>query len=84
MNDKVNYVKSQPQSRKHTCHWAGCNTQVPPAMWGCTKHWYMLPRELRSKIWAAYRTGQEKDMRPSESYLKVAQEVQDWITAQKE
>jgi len=63
----------------HTCHWPGCPKSVPPAMWGCKAHWYILPKVFRDKIWAAYRPGQEIDKRPSEEYLKVAKEVQDWI-----
>jgi CDP-diacylglycerol pyrophosphatase len=76
---KAEYVKKQTQFRKHHCHWPECQEQVPPAMWGCKKHWFMLPKNLRDRVWATYRPGQEKDMRPSEAYLKVAEEVQKWI-----
>lgn len=79
IGEKVAYVKGQRQTRKHECHWPGCTVQVPPAMWGCKRHWYALPAELRAKIWRCYRPGQERDMRPSEAYLAVAREVQDWI-----
>lgn len=48
-------------------------------MWGCRKHWFMLPKNLRDKIWKAYRPGQEKDMQPSAEYLAVADGVQKWI-----
>lgn len=77
--EKVAYVKRQGQTRDHHCHWPGCGKQVPPAMWGCKKHWFMLPKRLRDKIWAAYVPGQEVDMSPSKEYLLVAQEVEDWI-----
>jgi len=77
--DKADYVRAQKQNRAHTCHWPGCSMQVPPAMWGCKRHWYMLPKYLRDKIWDAYRPGQEIDMRPSKEYLAVADEVQQWI-----
>lgn len=76
---KADYVKSQSQTRQHTCHWPGCEKQVPPAMWGCKTHWFRLPTRLRNRIWATYRTGQEIDMKPSEKYLEVATEVQQWI-----
>lgn len=76
---KAEYVKSQPQTRKHACHWPGCDKQVSPARWGCKTHWFRLPCALRNKVWATYRPGQEKDMSPSENYLKVAHEVQQWI-----
>ena len=78
-NSKAAYVKSQGQTRKHECHWPGCTRQVPPAMWGCSRHWFRLPLALRNKVWAAYRPGQERTMTPSEEYLRVADEVQEWI-----
>jgi hypothetical protein len=79
---KVRYVLSQGQTRKHHCHWPGCERQVPPAMWGCREHWYRLPKSLRDRIWRAYRPGQEKDQTPSREYVQVARDVQDWIERQ--
>ena len=78
---KADYVRSQPQTRSHHCHWPGCTRQVPPAMWGCRPHWFALPVELRNKIWRAYEPGQERTMTPSDEYLEVADEVQRWIEA---
>lgn len=77
--EKADYVRKQGQTRDHHCHWPGCPEQVPPALWGCKKHWFKLPKALRDKVWAAYRPGQEIDMRPSREYVKVAREVQNWI-----
>ena len=77
--EKADYVHKQKQFRKHHCHWPGCPEQVPPAMWGCKKHWFTLPAGLRSKIWTAYRPGQEIKMNPTREYLEVANEVQEWI-----
>jgi hypothetical protein len=68
----------------HGCHWPGCERKVPPAMWGCTRHWYALPLDLRRRVWRAYQPGQEETKRPSESYLQVAREVQAWIEAHPE
>jgi transcriptional regulator with XRE-family HTH domain len=76
---KRRYVKRQGQTRDHHCHWPGCNTQVPPAMWGCRTHWFKLPKALRDRIWATYAPGQEVDMTPSAEYLQVADDVQRWI-----
>jgi len=76
---KVRYVKRATQSRKHHCHWPGCDKEVPPAKWGCYPHWMKLPKRLRDAIWAAYEPGQEKTLTPSRGYLAVAREVQDWI-----
>jgi hypothetical protein len=76
---KVEYVKAQPRSHQHTCHWPDCETLVPPAMWGCNKHWFTLPREMRVKIWQTYRPGQEIAKNPSADYLDAAKVVQRWI-----
>lgn len=77
--EKVAHVRSQGQTRNHTCHWPSCTEQVPPAMWGCRTHWFRLPKHLRDKIWSTYRAGQEISMRPSRAYLDAAEEVQRWI-----
>lgn len=69
---KADYVRRAPHRAGHT---------VPPAMWGCKKHWFTLPALLRAKIWRAYKPGQEINMTPSDDYLKVAREVQAWIEA---
>jgi hypothetical protein len=79
IQDKADYVRSQEQDRAHHCHWPSCDKQVPPAMWGCSKHWFSLPVHLRRKVWQAYEPGQEITMTPSDAYLSVAREVQDWI-----
>lgn len=76
---KSDYVKLQRQTRVHGCHWPGCTTQVPPAMWGCKPHWYALPKPLRDRIWATYKPGQEKRMDPSAAYIEAARAVQAWI-----
>jgi len=76
---KADYVRAQPQTREHHCHWPGCGKQVPPAMWGCKQHWFRLPAGLRAKIWRTYVPGQEITMTPSADYLAAADEVQKWI-----
>lgn len=64
---------------KHTCHWYGCTKEVPPAMWGCKQHWFTLPKSLRDRIWATYVPGQEIRKDPSESYMRVIGQVDEWI-----
>lgn len=62
----------------HTCHWPGCPREVEPRLWGCSTHWFTLPRGLRARVWRTYRPGQEVDKDPSAAYLAVADEVQRW------
>ena len=63
----------------HHCHWPGCPREVPPKLWGCKHHWFLLPRRLRDRIWATYVPGQEITKTPSRAYVDVAREVQQWI-----
>lgn len=77
--EKVQYVKSQGQTRDHHCHWPGCCKNVPPAMWGCYGHWMKLPDHLRNRVWEDYRPGQEVNMTPSRDYIVTVMEVEAWI-----
>jgi hypothetical protein len=79
IRSKVKYVKRAKQTRNHGCHWPGCTIQVPPAVWGCRKHWYMLPPAIRNAIWHAYTPGQEVALNPSEEYIAIAERAQKWI-----
>ena len=81
---KAAYVRSQAQTRKHHCHWPGCEKQVPPAMWGCKGHWFALPAVLRARIWATYKPGQEVNGTPSAAYIEAAKAVQAWIAERSE
>lgn len=80
--DKRAYVRQQGQTRAHRCHWPGCEEQCPPAMWGCRRHWFSLPKRLRDAVWREYRPGQEQDGAPSAAYLEVLLEVERWIVEQ--
>lgn len=79
MNEKVRHVRNATQTRRHTCHWPGCNTLVPPAMWGCRPHWFTLPQHLRNAIWRVYVPGQEERNDPSVAYIAAAKAAQQWI-----
>lgn len=56
----------------HKCHATGCTENVKPAMWGCRRHWFMVPKRIRDRVWSTYRAGQEDDWKPSRSYLLAA------------
>ena len=63
---------------KHTCHWPGCTTEVPPKMWGCKSHWFTLPKVIRDRIWSLYSPGQEERRDPSQDYLDYMHRVEMW------
>lgn len=64
---------------KHTCHWPSCKLEVAPSLWGCRKHWFMLPADIRYAIIKAYVPGQEIAKTPSKEYIKAANKAQEWI-----
>ena len=76
---KADHVRRARQTRRHGCHWPGCRQQVPPAMWGCRTHWFLIPKPLRDAIWRTYRPGQEEGGGVSTDYFEAAAAVQDWI-----
>lgn len=63
----------------HHCHAVGCTTRVPPKLFMCRTHWYMVPRPLRQAVWATYRPGQESDKRPSWEYLEATEEARRFV-----
>jgi hypothetical protein len=65
---------------KHTCHARPCNVEIPPKMFMCKRHWFMLPKTMRDAIWANYRPGQEIDKEPSAKYLEVAMAAVNWLS----
>lgn len=84
IQEKVAHVLAARKAGKagnHHCHWTGCGAKVPPAMWGCKKHWYMLPASIRAAIWRTFRPGQEDSKTPSREYVAAAREARDWIAA---
>ena len=56
----------------HHCHAIDCETDVPPAMQMCKRHWGMVPKFRQRAVWNSYRKGQEVDKRPSAQYLYAA------------
>lgn len=44
-------------------------------MWGCKRHWYMVPWDVRRRILHHYRVGQCDDYNPSKKYCEVARDA---------
>ena len=53
----------------------GCGKPVPPRLLACRAHWACVRKPLQDAVWRFYRAGQERDKRPSLSYLAVQQRV---------
>lgn len=54
MSKKVDYVLRHRDNSSG--HWPGCGAHVPPAMWGCRRHWFMLPKRLRDQTIFGWRS----------------------------
>lgn len=63
----------------HHCHAIDCNTEVPPGMHMCLKHWRMVPRLVQDLIWKHYRNGQEIYKEPSPEYIWAALISISWV-----
>lgn len=62
----------------HTCHWPGCQKEVPEQDWGCERHWMLVPAEYKIRLIKLYRKGQVIDKSPSDEYVDVAVELHHW------
>lgn len=58
----------------HHYHATECKREVPPEMFMCSRHWFMVPKVIRNRIWTTYRHGQCDDMNPSKEYCQAAKD----------
>jgi hypothetical protein len=65
----------------HLCHADNCTVAVPPRMFMCRRHWYMIPKADRDALWGAYVPGQERRMDPTPEYLDIAMQLVDYVAA---
>jgi hypothetical protein len=40
------------------CPVPGCGEQIDPTRLMCRRDWYLLPKKLRDRVWATWRSGQ--------------------------
>lgn len=69
---------------KHLCHAKRCSTPTQPKMFMCRRHWFMLPKIKRDKLWAVYVPGQEVRKDPTPEYLEVARELIEFVAAKED
>jgi hypothetical protein len=60
---------------KHLCHAQDCTRPVPPKMFMCRTHWFMVPKPMQDRIWRHYVPGQERRKDPTLEYLAAAMEA---------
>ena len=65
----------------HHCHAENCTTPVPPKMFMCRLHWFMVPKDLRAQVWFAYVPGQEIRKDPTREYLEITRAAIEAVAA---
>jgi hypothetical protein len=40
------------------CPVSGCREQIDPSRLMCRRHWYLVPKQIRDRVWATWRSGQ--------------------------
>lgn len=73
------YRRQQGQVLRHRCMWPDCAVLVPLAMWGCARHWSLLPATLRKRIGRAYRDGVNNDTHPTRAYVDAHRAALEWV-----
>jgi hypothetical protein len=44
--------------RHGRCPVPGCHDQIDPSRLMCRSHWYLVPKQIRDRVWATWRSGQ--------------------------
>lgn len=42
----------------HKCYAAECVYVLPEDLLMCKRHWFLVPRPIRDRVWALFRSGQ--------------------------
>ena len=57
----------------HSCHAIACSKNIPPKMLMCRRHWGLVSKGRRARVWATYRDGQCDDLKITRAYAVAAQ-----------
>lgn len=41
----------------HKCPGPGCHQEIPYEMLACPRHWYQVPKPLRTAVWRTWDNG---------------------------
>lgn len=52
-------------SQTHKCPIPGCTVQCRSSIVMCREHWFQVPKPLRERVWATWRTLQQGATRQS-------------------
>lgn len=60
---------------KHTCHATGCTIEVPRDMLMCKHHWFMVPKDIRARVWKYFTPGQCVGGSIDEEWIQAARDA---------
>lgn len=43
------------------CEVDNCTQQVPTDMLMCRRHWFLVPKDIRDRVWAGYHRGMDEE-----------------------
>jgi hypothetical protein len=49
-----------------------CSCQIDPSRLMCRRHWYMVPKDMRDRVWATWRSGQGAFGREHQDAVRAA------------
>jgi len=47
----------QALSQASRCPVPGCGAEIDPSRLMCHVHWYLVPKQIRDRVWATWRSG---------------------------
>jgi hypothetical protein len=54
------------------CPIPGCGQEIDPSRLMCRRHWYTVPKEVRDRVWATWRSGQGAYSREHQDAVRAA------------
>lgn len=79
MSDQIPLFEEEPKPLPHTCHIPECAVEVPSQMLMCRKHWFMVPANIRRRVWKHFNVAQCSDdpdrPRPTREWLDAADDA---------
>jgi hypothetical protein len=59
-------------SGSNFCPIPGCGSQIDPSRLMCRAHWYVVPKDMRDRVWATWRSGQGAFSAEHQDAVRVA------------
>lgn len=56
----------------NSCSIPGCGNQIDPSRLMCRAHWYVVPKTMRDRVWATWRSGQGAFSAEHQDAVRVA------------